>query len=722
MKIPISWLKDYVTFDATPEELASRLTFSGLAVEGMETVGARCEGIQSDTSSSELTASPDVVLDLEVTWNRPDCLGIIGVAREIAALFHGELRMPSVEFPESEESVNAFASVSVEDPAGCSRYTARVFSGVKPGPSPAWMQRRLSICGLRPINNVVDATNYVMLECGQPLHAFDCDLLSGRAIVARRAEAGERIVTLDGMERKLSPDVLVIADSRKPVAIAGVMGAAGSEIGPNTVRILLESACFSAPLVRMASSALGLKTESSYRFERGVDLLGVDWAGRRAAALLCEYSGAIAARGAIDVFPHKPAGRRVKYRFNRAQDLLGVHIPNETAVSIMESLGLSVVDRNDAACAALVPTFRMDIEIEADLIEEVARIYGLDKLPAAPPRARVVSEADDTRARAVLSCRNKLVGLGLSEILNYSFVSEPLLDEFLGEDAEHRVILPNPVSSDHAALRSSLLPQMVETLARNVSRQVVEAAFFEIGKVFFRDGNGKTCEEERVAIGLMGKAGCVGPGGTGPARHEDVFLWLKGIVEALSDALHAGGERHKLETVSEKKREAGLTFAPVRHPALEDGCSVGIEMGGNAAGVMGLVRRAVRTRRRMAEPTAVAEIAIASLINRAFEIPAARIPPPYPSVTRDFAIVLSEDITHDDVLKTLWKIAPKELTQVRLFDIFRNKQIGEGHKSLAYSLVYRSSDRTLTDDDANTYHNSIKEALKNELGAVIRDG
>jgi len=800
MKVPVTWLREYVEFDASSGELAERLTFSGIEVEAIETYGCDYKGIvvgeilgverhpgadnlrvclvadgkeerrvvcgaenlglggkapfalagttlpngteivetkiRGETSEGMLCAEdelgisddhsgimlipgeiavgtpfsdvmgpPETVLVLEVTWNRPDCLSIIGIAREVAALFRSAVKLPSVDFVEGGDAIEDMASVLVEDEAGCPRYTARVLSGVKLGSSPVWMHRRLLQCGVRPISNVVDITNYVMLECGQPLHAFDHSLLGDHRIVVRRAHRGEKMATLNGLERSLNEETLVIADSCQAVAIAGVMGGAGSEICDSTETVLIESACFQAPDIRRASSRLGLVTESSHRFERGVDISLVDWASRRAAALMVDHAGATAARGVIDRFSVEPREKCIRCRFQRVRDLLGMEISNADVVAILGSLQLTVTESNERECTVRVPLFRGDIEIEADLIEEVARIRGLADVHERTPSARIVPGAGDAAMRSVLGCRAALVGLGLVEVVNYSFVSERLLDEFGVDSSDVRVALPNPVSAEHGALRSSLIPQMVDTLERNLSRQIPDAALFEMGRVYLRDDKDSICEEERVAVGLMGRVGHVGLDRRQPIEAEEMFLRLKGIVEALLSGVHSGD----------------ASFEPVARPWLKEGFGVAVLIGDRPCGMIGVVEDGIRRRRRMADPVVVAEMEVNPLVEHVFDTPILKPVPAYPGVSRDIAIIVDESVTYGDVLRIIWKSAPKELTSVELFDTFRSTVIGKARKSLAYSLVYRSLERTLTDEDANRYHGIITEALKKELDVEVRE-
>lgn len=665
---------------------------------------------------AEIAGPPETVLELEVTPNRPDCLSMIGIAREVAALLGKPLRIPAVELREGARSVDSLAAISVEDPEGCPRYVARVISGVAVRPSPGWMQRRLAAAGIRPINNLVDVTNYVMLECGQPLHAFDHELLEGRGIVVRRAREGEAMRTLDGTARELRTEMLMIADTARPVAVAGVMGGAGSEIREATRTVLLESAYFKPAGIRQTSKRLGLSTESSYRFERGVDIENVEWASRRAAALMAELAGGETARGVIDCYPAKPARPQVELRLASARQLLGIGIAPERIEGIFQSLGLPVVDRKDGRMRVEIPAFRVDVDQEADLIEEIARIHGLDKIPAPPPAARLVPDADDRETRAMTFCRGTLAGLGLMETLNYSFVSERLLNLVGFGPAAERLVLPNPISADHTVMRDSLIPQMIETLGRNLARQARQAALFEIGRVFRRAGEACFAEEDRLCVGLLGPAGREGIQTASEVREEEMFQWIKGILEALCGACH-----------TPRMTAGGMTFPdvtlePLVSPCLADGRGVAVRIGGERCGVMGLVGDRLRDEWRMTGPVAVLELAMAPLIRHVLDVPASRPAGTYPMVDRDVAMVVDDAVTHEAVLRAIRAQAPAELCDVRLFDVYRGGNLGKGRKSMAYSLTYRSMERTLRDEEVNGMHDAIKAMLRRDLGAEIREG
>ncbi len=800
MKVPVSWLREYVDFDATPRELADKLTFSGIEVEGIDQVGSDYKGMvvgevtaiarhpgadrlrlcrvsdgaqevavvcgafnlevgdkvpfapvgtvlpngmkikrakirgeeslgmlcaedelglsddhsgimllprntAAGTPLSEVLGPPETVLTLEVTWNRADCLSMIGVAREVAALCGGKLRLPSVDYPESGESVDSHASVEISDPEGCPRYTARVLTNVRMASSPLWMQRRLALSGVRPINNIVDITNYVLLECGQPLHAFDHSLLTEQQIIVRRAAEGETMATLDGIERPLTSEMVVIADAQRPVAVAGVMGGAGTEIRDDTGTVLLESAAFDPARIHATSVQLGLSTESSHRFERGVDVVAVDWASRRAAALMVELAGATAARGVIDAYPAPAGPRQVSCRFARIRGRIGVEISDDDVVTILQSLELPVVGRNAESCVVDVPPFRPDLRIEADLIEEVARMHGMQDVPESVPMAKVVPGASDVDTRVRSRLREVLIGLGLTEAVHYSFLSQKLLDLVGADDDSARVVLPHPVSADYAVMRPTLVPQMVETLGRNLAHQVDEVKFFEMGRVFLRGEQGGIAEEERLCVGLMGPVGRGSLDRRRPVSREEMFLWAKGIVESMCAALHVPGVR----------------FAPKKKSHFESGWSVGILSGEACIGELGLISGRLGHQWRMQDSVAVAEVAVQPIAAKAL----ARAPlsplPTYPSVARDIALVADSSVHHADVERVIRSAACKELTAVNLFDIYTDKRIGEAKRSLAYSLVYRSMTRTLTDDEVNGFHDSIKEALRRELHADIRE-
>jgi phenylalanyl-tRNA synthetase beta chain len=803
MKTPLSWLSHYIDLSGiAPSDIAHRLTFSGIELEGIETLGgsfngliaaevravekhpqadklsvcrvfdgqeehqvvcgapnvaadgkypfapigavllngelkikkAKLRGVESfgmlcsaaelglssdhsglmtldhatapGTPMAELLGPPDTVFELEITPNRPDCLSLIGIARELAALYDKPLIKPEISISESGPEAASEIRVQVEDAHDCPRYTARVLHNVKIGPSPAWMKDRLEKAGIRSINNVVDITNYVMLETGHPLHAFDLRLLAGGAINVRRARPGEKMSTLDDIERELDPDMLVIADANKPVALAGVMGGAGSEIQDDTSSVLLESATFDPARVRYASRKLMLFTDSSYRFERGVNAETVEWASRRAAQLMIELAGATLHRGVVDVRGEPAPEKTITLRCDRARSLLGAPVSNERIAEILRSIELDVSDPSDGTLHVRIPSFRFDLEREVDLIEEVARLYGLDNIPSTPSAAAPNPKADDTAVRQVASLRDHCIHLGLQETVTYSLVSEALMNLFDKNDAASRIALPRPVTTDQAILRTRLTPQLVETLGRNRARQIQQAAIFEIGTVYHQDEAGAYRETRHLGVGLMGRPHHGGALDRKAPSREEMFSMIKGI----------------WERIAAFSRIANWSLIPEAMPFLEPGNGFALSIGGQPAGWLGLISPAIRKEWRLNDPVAVLEVAVAPVAHHAAPRLTYQPVPTFPSVTRDVALVADASLHHDDIIAAMRKAGPPELESIALFDIFTGASLGEGKRSLAYALTYRSSGRTLTDDEVNVYHEHVKRELKTTLQIDIREG
>lgn len=801
MKIPLSWLHEYVDFEDTVEGLCDKLTFSGIEVEaiettasapagvvaakilaiadhpdsdhlhlctvdygsgapitivcgapnvalgmvapfaplgtelpggfkiekrkvrGVESCGMLCAadelGLSADHSGlmvlpadtvpgtplSALLPPPETVVEVEITPNRADELSLVGVAREVAALYHSTLKLPPVDFTEGPTPVDSLASVSVEDSADCPRYTARVFENVVVKPSPDWMQHRLEAAGVRPINNVVDITNYVMLECGQPLHSFDRALLEGSRIVVRHPAAGEKIMTLDGIERDLAPEMLAICDASKPMAVAGVMGGEHSGISDSTTTVLLESATFRPASIRATSKKLALASESSYRYVRGVPADLADFASRRAAHLLQKYADATPAAGFIDVWPAPKAPWTVSCRLERLQTLLGIRTDVDAMERIFNALGLETVQKTADAITVRVPTFREDLTREADLIEEFVRIYGLKNLPPTRPMAALVEGASDEPFLALQRLRDILSGFGLQQAMNYSFLAEPLLDRFGNAGADRRVRIVNPLTADHTVMRDALLPQLVENIGLNVSRQVPAAALYETGRVFALDPKTSApADTDHLAIALLGPVGRIGLGRFAPYDPADMFSWIKGLWESLAAALSLRGVQMR------------PADAPHTVPAL--GLDLYVE--GKNIGHLGLLKPEIARHWRITAPVAVLETALSPLLR----VPSARrtlVPPPaYPSTRRDIALIVDASVRHEQVLKIARKAAPPELESVELFDIFQGKSLGAGKKSMAYAFTYRSPKGTLTDAQANAFQQRITDALLAALPATLR--
>ena len=658
---------------------------------------------------------PETVFDIEVTWNRPDALSVIGLAREFSAILGRPLKMPPVDFTESDTDVNDEVKVVVEDAVRCPRYTARVITSVKDGPSPDFMAKRLEACGVRSLGLLVDVTNYVMLECGQPMHAFDYRTLAGKTIVVRDARPGEKIRTLDGKDRDLDESMLLICDAEKPSAVAGVMGGEGSEIAAGTDHVLLESALFEPTSTKYTATKLGLATESSYRYIRGVDKDLADWASRRAAHLLQKYGEAVVAKGVVDVDNReKPLNADVTINFDRARALIGIPVGNDAMVVILKNLGFTCRDDAPGKLYAAaktatfgVPSWRWDIQLEADLVEEIARVYGLDNIPDTMPSAPSVSPLSDAPFRAKEKVRATCLALGFSEAMHYSFLSQGELDAFDArpETQALRLALPDPVSAEYGVLRDSLLPQLMGSLGRNATHQVDQPELFEMGRVFGKDKDGKPFECERLALGFAGPVGRSALDCRRAVSAEEALLWMKGAVETLARRVHVG----KIE------------FKSADHPAFAPGATLEIRINGRPAGVLGVLSAKLRHPFRLTTQMALAELDLAPLLKRVDAVAKVSAVPAFPMVKRDVAFVAGAGVTHEQVVTCIRKAAPPELTDIRLFDIFSSKDIGKDRRSFAYSLAFRAADRTLTDDEVNRAFAKIADALKTTLQVDIRD-
>ncbi|NLG34921.1 MAG: phenylalanine--tRNA ligase subunit beta [Lentisphaerae bacterium] len=657
------------------------------------------------TPLAEVMGPPETVIEVEITPNRPDCLSMIGIAREVAALYGSPLKMPDAELEESGPFVEKATRVIVEDAADCPRYTARILQNVNVGPSPDWMKRRLEAAGIRAINNIVDITNYVMLECGQPLHAFDQKLLEEGRIVVRHPKPGETIMTLDGVERELEPQMLVIADAVKPMAVAGVMGGEHSGINDTTTDVLLESANFRPAAIRSTSKKLGMLSESSYRFMRGVDAELAEFGSRRAAKLMVELAGASLLKGSVDVWPEPRKPWTVSCRPARLHALLGLRPSAKEVARAFESLGMKTLSCTDEAIDLEVPTFRGDLTREADLIEEYARLH-LTELPPVRSMATIVPGADDKPAQAQGRLREVLTGLGLQQIMNYSFLAEDLLDRFDPDHASERVRLANPLTADHTVMRHSLLPQMAETIGLNFSRQVSRVAFFETGRVFRLDKAGRPAEEDRVAVGLLGPVGRSELNPFRPVEELDMFLWIKGLWEQAAVSL----------------KLIGVSLQPADRPWSEPGRGMDLVQDGRVIGWLGLLKSGIAREWRIHEPVGLLEAAVTPIVKDVAAMQELTPPPGYPCIRRDAALIVAENIRHEQVLEVAEAAAPPELEKIELFDIYQGKNLGAGRKSMAYAFTYRSRTGTLTDETANAFQEKVNNALKAQLSAEIREG
>jgi phenylalanyl-tRNA synthetase beta chain len=650
----------------------------------------------------EVLPLEDIVLELEITPNRPDCMCVVGIAREVSAVTGAPLKLPPVDLEETGPEIDGLAKVILEDPVGCPRYTARAVIGVSTAPSPAWMQRRLTAAGMRPISNIVDVTNYVLLELGQPLHAFDLDLLADSTIVVRRAAPGEPITTLDGVDRQLDENSLVIADAKEAVAIAGVIGGEDSEVTDRSVNILIESAHFDPTSILLTSRRLDVRTEASTRFERGVDPGGTAFAAARAARLMNELAGGQVARGVIDAYPAEIVPPTIRLRTERANALLGTDIPKDNMARILAGLGVIVEQGEDLS--ATVPTFRPDLVREIDLVEEVARIHGYDRIEGTVPRGGGFDAGLTCDQSLEVALRKEFAAQGASQVIAYSFMKPDDLEllELTADDPRRRMItLMNPIAETGEAMRTTMVPGLLRIAAGNVNRGNKDLAFFELGRNFIADGDGKLPREVE-GIGLL-LCGDIVPAewSQGP-RPADIFD-LKGILENAARGL--GVE--------------GLEFEPGTEPFLAPGRAARVTLNGEAVGYLGQLHPRVAAGFGLEDDVFVAEVEASPLLADAGE----RIFSPvgrFPNVKVDIAVVVEEAVQARSIEDIIWRSGGELLKYVRLFDLYRGPQVGDGKKSLAYALEFGSPEATLTDDEAHGEMDRIIDALVDELGASIR--
>lgn len=648
----------------------------------------------------EVLGLKDGVVDFEITPNRPDCLSMIGMAREAAATFGGELVYPKTDCNTLTEKSSDYIQVEVKSDL-CKRYTARVIKDVKIEQSPWWLQKKLIAAGMRPINNIVDITNFVMMEYGQPLHAFDIRSLAGGKIVVDVAEEGSKFTTLDGVERSLDDSMLMINDANGPVAVAGVMGGLDSEIKPDTETVVLESANFVGSSVRQTSKKLGLRTEASGRYEKGIDPNLCEEAADRVCALIDELGYGKVLEGSVDIYKSPEHPQVVSARVSRINKVLGTDLSREDMVAILESLEMKVQGTGDDMIVT-APTVRQDILKEVDFVEEIARMYGYDNLPNTLPKLDVKAENSlswETRRKL----RDLLCAMGADEIQTFSFINQKIFDACrIDEESWERdtVDIINPMGEDTAAMRTILTPGMLEVLARNYNRSVEGVRAFEIGKVFSKNyiqPEGLPDECFDLSLGIYGK--------------DESFFTLKGMIECMFDMMGIKDVSYIAES------EYGV-YHPGRCARVVKVTDKGEEV---ELGIMGEVHPDVASNYGIGDKAYCGEFFLDRLIEFSSREIQYSKPPKYPSTSRDIAMVVSESTPVAEIEKVIKEAGTEILRSVKLFDIYRGIQVGAGKKSVAYSLTYRHDDRTLTDVETEEAHAKVVEALKNNLGASIRD-
>jgi len=805
MKVSLKWLRDYVDIKLDPEELAERLTMSGLEGKSIQTIGgawdnvvigevialnphpnadrlklatvdlgteqvttvcgapniglgqrvpfahigarlidahteeaillkpAKIRGVASegmvcsekelgisDSHEGILVLSPeapigaplsaylgDVIFDLDVTPNRPDCLSVIGIAREIAALTGEPLRLSPIHYEELEKSVDSFASVDIVEPDLCPRYCASLITGIKIAPSPSWLQQRLNSCGMRPINNVVDVTNYVMLEYGQPLHAFDYHNLKGRQIIVRRAGDGETITTLDGSERTLNPDILVIADKEEAVAVAGIMGGLASEVTDKADTILLESANFNQAAIRRGCNHLRVQSEASIRFDKGLNselpLLPL----RRATQLLLELASGRAAKGIIDVYAGKSEPKLILLTTREVERLSGLKINIDGILKVLKALGFECQESNSGSQISVsVPYWRSDIKCSADLVEEVVRIIGYEKIPITrlgsplpQQKSKLSPSAQQSNLKEKL--RNILTGFGFQEILTYSLVSLEKLQK-LSPKLELKIPplkVANPMTREQEYLRTSLRSGLLATLSHNQKFEQAGIRLFEIGKAFLPQGKDLPEEREMLCAVLSGSRAEL----SWQADKEPLdFFDAKGMVENLLNQL---GLKASFDIGDDE--------------ILFPGRGANIIVEDDKVGIVGDVHPRVAQTFELSNTICLIEIDLEKLLAKITGIKEYQPIPRFPSVTRDIALVVDEQVSYrraEEIIQSFPLV-----TQITLFDLYRGKQIAEGKKSFAIRIVYQSPSYTLTDEEVDQTQGQMLARLHQELGANLRD-
>ena len=669
MKISLNWLSDYIKIDHPAEQIAEILSDLGLPCEGIEKL------------------DDDTIIDVEVTSNRGDCLGYIGIARELAAATGAELMLPKIELDESEKGVTELAGVQIDEPDLCGRYTARIIEGVKVGPSPEWMKKRLEAIGLRSVSNVVDATNYAMMETGQPPHAFDYDKIAQGKIIVRKARAGERIVSIDGTQCDLNPDMLVITDPNGPVAVAGVMGGLDTEVGDRTTRILLEDAYFDPVSVRTTSRKLGLPSEAAFRFERIVDIEKVDWASKRTTQLIIEVAGGKVAKGVVDVYPKKPEQKKVTLRLSRLNKLLGIEVPAGDAMKILTALDFEP-KLKDNLITCVVPSWRSDVCREVDLIEEVARVHGYSKVPT-ERKIRIEVVPTDPRQKLAESIGTYLNACGFYETINVTFVDDSIAALFSKTGTKGHLSVRDELRKSANLLRQTLIGSLLGVLKTNVNAKNLPCRIFEIADTFVPTERKDDLPIQKTKLALVS---------------DGDFRELRGVIEGLAGSL---------------ARDAQVDFVPAELTWAQTGAEILINS--QPAGTAGVVSQAVSDKLDFKDMSpCAAELEFEMLMSLARGAIKVKPIPRFPAIQRDLSIIVDEEIHWAEIIKAIESKSPSELEDVRFVGIYRGKSIPFGSKSVTLSLRFRDEDGTLTHEIVDGFEAEIVRSLNESVSAELR--
>ena len=680
MKVSVNWLRELVELDCSDGELIKGLNKIGLMVE---------EAVEEEE---------DLILDIETYPNRPDTLGHIGIAREISTYFKKPLKELSLPINWIEEPVENFVEIIIKDEDLCPRYVGMVVKDIEVRESPDWLKKRLESLGLRSINNVVDITNYVLLLTGHPIHAFDLEKIEGRKVIIRRALPGERVLTLEESEEELSQEMLVIADSKRPIAIAGVIGGEESGIKEDTRSVLIESAYFDPISIRKTSKKLGLITEASYRFERGADIEFPPRAAQIAASLLSSFGGKVA-KGLIDNYPKPRKQKSIIFRVRRAEQIIGVPLEKEFIEEILCSLGCRIDKTNQDVWQVQPPSYRIDLEREIDLIEEIARFYGYERIPSQLPLLKITESPFNSKREKIEQIRRILTSFGFDEVINYSFTS-PEKDNFF-KDERSPVNLRNPISALFSQMRTSLLSGLLHNISWNLNRGAEGISVFEIGKIY------EWIEEkpsEHLSLGIACSGIIRERHWKERVKKADFFL-LKGTVESLLEEL-------KLLPFSFEKENCNY---------FEESFSLSINVKGERIGQIGLIKKNIREAFEIEEEVYAAEINLESLLNKS--IPLMKFKPfsKFPSIVRDLSFVIDKERSFKEIEEEIRKVAPPILRKFVLYDYYIGPSIPAGKVSMTIRFVYSHSGKTLSAEEVQVVHNRIFEDLRNKFDIKLRE-
>jgi len=687
MKISLDWLKEYLDGDFSAQT----------AVEALERIGLMVEGREEKDG--------DVVLEVETYSNRPDTLGHLGMARELAAALG--LRLKKRDWPLSELTVATaeLAEVQILDEDLCPRYCGVVVKGIKVGPSPVWLQNRIRSMGLNPINNVVDVSNYVLFSTSHPIHAFDLGKIAGSRVLIRRAKKGERLLCLDGTDLSLSPDMLVIADEAKPVALAGVIGGQASAVTEETRDVFIESAYFNPVSIRLTRKAAGLQTDASYRFERGADISFCPQAALMAASLLTQFGGRSSQEPA-DIFPLPPKKKEIILRQRRINELLGVEVDEAFVQKTLTDLEMGVELQQPGVWRVRTPSWRVDLDREADLIEEVARFFGYEKVPSVVPPLQVVAPIPDKNREKLARVRPLLFHFGFNEVVNFSF-SDADRERLLATGFE-AVEIRNPISARASLLRTSLLGGLLETAAWNRNRGLDAIQIFETGNVYFRDDRG--CRE-RLTLGLLSSGPREEPHWRQKSREADkswdtIFFHLKGTCEALLQQL----------------RYEPFTFEKAEHPCFEPGSGLALAIKEEKVGCLGLVADRLTDAFDLKQPVGAAEIDLSLLFGKQPKPFAYEAIARYPAIIRDVSLLVPRDVVFQDICNAIGKVPLPILEEARLIDRYSGESIPKDKISLSFRFIYRHPQRTLLAEEVDRAEQQVLTQLKWAFGAQLREG